>query len=60
MVQAVRCFVVVMARTSGSPHCSVVAAPPESKADMDPTIAKASSQARAAACWSADPSVRVS
>src|SRR5690349_21294148 len=47
-------------RMSGSPQASAVRAPPESKADIEPTAAKARSQAVTYARWSAPASVRVS
>src|SRR5689334_11755010 len=47
-------------RMSGRPHLSAVAAPPESKADIEPTAAKALSHAVTYARWSPPASVRVS
>ncbi len=58
--QAPRSGVIEIARMSGRPHFSAVAAPPESNADVDPTAAKASSQPFAYACWSPPESLRVS
>ena len=45
VAQSRRSGLVVVERMSGSPHYSAVPAPPESKADIEPTAANASSQA---------------
>ena len=42
--QALRSLVTAAERMSGSPQDCAVAAPPESKADIEPTIANTSSQ----------------